>query len=851
MGRFDIDRLFDDLGIEKDAPEEAASDAQPKSSIADGESAENTISTPEGELSAAPITMHPDAGESDTESSSHEILQVVAEIEQSAEAIQSELETAELQEPSLGDAFSDSEDSEEISPKCDSEFDGTGDDHNCDRDEGGIAFDLGVEDTGEITSLEAYSGPSSADPRSVWADSSAAPIDQDADEENESSSTQAMLTSEDARTSDAQPEEDTTDSKGVILSQGLELNDTTSAFVRSDPNEHTPRPPDSNGSGLDSEVGMDQVVETDDPNRLCPTDALTPIWTPDENDSGTTVDLGEKLQENGHITGMQLETARGLIRQTPGKELAHVLAEAGVDEVCIQKVVADQNGLPFERVDMEDGIHQKMLDTLGHEYCRANSILPLRKENRRVILGMVSCNDVFLLDEVRRRLGGVSISPVVVTMQDIALAIEMQTEEEVLDSGLDDLLAEVAEDDVEVVKEDHDDVDFEKEAGESPVIRYVNYIIQSAMKDGASDIHIEPGETKVKIRFRVDGILFERMNPIAKMHAAIISRLKIMANLDISERRQPQDGRIRAVVGGRKLDLRVSTLPTVAGEKCVIRILDSRSISVGLEQLGFGEDALTIWQNQIKNPHGIILVTGPTGSGKTTTLYSSLREMDTARLNISTVEDPVEYHLANVTQVQTHAKINFTFATALRSLLRQDPDVVMVGEIRDLETAKMAVQASLTGHLVLSTLHTNDAPSSVTRLINIGVEPFLIGTALNAVLAQRLVRRICEKCKKPQELDGEMADFIAMLGQSSADVSFGEGCEHCRQTGYAGRVGLYELLVLDDVMRDLVAGNPNVTEFRRTCIERGMVSLRQDGMYKVGLGRTTIEEVMRVTEATI
>ena len=628
-----------------------------------------------------------------------------------------------------------------------------------------------------------------------------------------------------------------------------ESNERVAAFVRHDPTDTAPRPPDAAGTGLGSEVDLEEVVITDDPNRLRPTDGLTPLWTPTQTKS--VQDLSQILLQRKIVSAEQIERAAAIQKRTPGSSLAKILVEMGVAEEEILQVVAEIAGLPFERIELDDGYHSKMMETLGLEFCRVNGVLPLRREGRRVVLGMTSPDDVFLLDDIRRQLGGNPIQQVLVTGADIEQVIELQNDDDFDDPALDDLLADIAEDDVEVVEQDQEEADFEQEANESPVIRYVNYIIQSALKEGASDIHIEPGEAKLIIRFRIDGILFERMNPLARMHAAIISRLKIMANLDIAERRIPQDGRIRAVVGNRKLDLRVSTMPTVAGEKCVMRILDSRSIQVGLDQLGLSEDTLTIWQNQIKQPHGIILVTGPTGSGKTTTLYSSLREMDTSRLNISTVEDPVEYHLAKVTQTQVHEKIGFTFGTALRALLRQDPDVLMVGEIRDTETAKIAVQAALTGHLVLSTLHTNDAPSSVTRLINIGVEAFLIGSALNSVLAQRLVRKICPHCKVPYDLNEEKAEFLAMIGKSSADISIGEGCAKCRQTGYSGRLGIYEMLVINDSVRDLIAHNPDVTEFRRSCIERGMVSLRQDGMMKVASGLTTIEEVLRVTQSTI
>jgi type IV pilus assembly protein PilB len=338
------------------------------------------------------------------------------------------------------------------------------------------------------------------------------------------------------------------------------------------------------------------------------------------------------------------------------------------------------------------------------------------------------------------------------------------------------------------------------------------------------------------------------MNPPKKMHAALTSRIKIMANLDIAERRMPQDGRIRATVLGRKLDLRVSTVPSSKGEKTVMRILDNRSISVGLDDLGFNEATLFEWKRQIAEPHGIILVTGPTGSGKTTTLYSSLRQMDIRRLNVSTVEDPVEYNLSGITQIQTHDKIGMSFAKALKALLRQDPDVVMVGEIRDLETAQTAIQAALTGHLVLSTLHTNDAPSSVTRLINIGIEPFLVGAALNGVLAQRLVRRICRHCAAEQPMPADLRDYLRAHGFTGDAVPAGRGCSACRETGYAGRLGIYEMLVLDDLLRDRISANPNVVDFRRVCIERGMISLRQDGFAKVRQARTTVEEVLRVTE---
>ncbi|MBL8745545.1 MAG: type II/IV secretion system protein, partial [Phycisphaerae bacterium] len=415
----------------------------------------------------------------------------------------------------------------------------------------------------------------------------------------------------------------------------------------------------------------------------------------------------------------------------------------------------------------------------------------------------------------------------------------------------DQILGDLEEDDVRVEAAANTETDLEKEAGESPVIRYVNYIIQTASKEGASDIHIECGDKSLKVRFRIDGELFEMMQPPAKMAAAIVSRLKIMGNLDISERRLPQDGRIRCTVANRKLDLRMSTLPAAYGEKVVLRILDTRSINVTLDDLGFDENILVNWKNQIEQPHGIVLVTGPTGSGKTTTLYASLQGLDKKSQNISTVEDPIEYHLDGITQTQTHEKIGMTFARALKALLRQDPDVILLGEIRDMETAHTAVQAALTGHLVLSTLHTNDAPSSITRLVNIGLEPFLLGAAVNACLAQRLVRRVCQHCKGPAKLTSELRDFVQSQGIAPDALVEGEGCGKCRNTGYQGRLGIYELLVVDDQMRDIIARNPNVSEFRRMCRERGMVTLREDGFLKATRGQTTVQEVLRTTESAV
>jgi len=577
--------------------------------------------------------------------------------------------------------------------------------------------------------------------------------------------------------------------------------------------------------------------------------AFNDIYNP-EGDASTP-ELAKMLVEAGAVTNEQISNANNVLKASPGRSLAQIVIEQGADEEAVLRVVAEAAGTRFEKLDFESGeptFDGTMLQRMGIDFAKTSQALPLRREGPRVIVGTTRASDVHLVDELKSKLNVPSVKLVMVTSADIKKALDSIGEGDAPEVDIGELLEGVEEKDVEVeAGSSNEPVDLEAAAGESPVIRYVNYIIHTAVREGASDIHIEPQEKKVKVRFRIDGVLFEMMNPPASMNAAITSRLKIMANLDISERRVPQDGRIRCTVQGRKLDLRVSTLPTPNGEKTVMRILDTKSINVKLEQLGFEEETYEIWNNQIQSPHGIILVTGPTGSGKTTTLYSSLRVLDKVRLNISTVEDPVEYHLDGITQTQTHDKIGMSFSAALRALLRQDPDVIMVGEIRDMDTALTAVQAALTGHLVLSTLHTNDAPSSVTRLVNIGLEPFLVGAAINAVLAQRLVRRLCEHCKAMEQPSEELADYLEMNGFPSHEQWVAKGCDKCRQTGYQGRVGIYELLAIDDQVRDTIARNPNVSEFRRLCIERGMVSLQSDGLKKVAKGMTTVQEILRVT----
>ena len=601
------------------------------------------------------------------------------------------------------------------------------------------------------------------------------------------------------------------------------------------------------GSPEDKPVSTIEISEADADMEL------SDLWRPDENTAQEPrKGFEEELCAQGHVTTEQLEQARTIHQKTPRKRIGQILLEMGViQEADLLSCIAKQYDLPFIRVDREM-VDPEAMGTLDHGFIEAHNVLPICMEDGKLTVAMTDPANVFLLDEIQRKTG-MSVSVKVCPADDIKhILSSMQESEGKNDFAVDDLIKNIEDDDVEVVDTKEEDIaDLAREAGESPIIKFVNYLIFNAVKEGASDIHVEPGDKKLRIRYRIDGVLFETMSPPHNMHAPVISRIKIMSNMDIAERRLPQDGRIRVVINKRNVDMRVSTLPTSYGEKVVIRILDMGTTQLTLTQLGMDPDSLAIMEHQIVQPHGIVLVTGPTGSGKSTTLYAALRTMDASRINISTVEDPVEYQLDGLSQVQVHDRIGMTFSAALRSLLRQDPDVIMVGEIRDDETARIAVQASLTGHLVLSTLHTNDAPSSITRMINIGVEPYLIAASTNMVLAQRLVRRICTHCKKAYEAQPDEARYIELFGFTSENLFRGEGCDRCRFTGFQGRIGVYELLVVDDTYRDIITNDPTVTELRRLSKERGMVTLREDGFRKVQSGMSTIDEVMRVTECTV
>ncbi|UCG49015.1 MAG: type II/IV secretion system protein, partial [Phycisphaerales bacterium] len=603
---------------------------------------------------------------------------------------------------------------------------------------------------------------------------------------------------------------------------------------------------DSSGSsglrgGLDPLAAGGQDLAEDEAVR-----GLSDLYAPEAQGDAHVYDVADVLLDMGRIDSAQHSVLRQEQRSRPGIDAETLLlngGRVGADDILEAK--AQLYGLEFRRLDPEE-VRKEAFGKLDVEFIRSSSICPVSVDGETLVVATSEPPNVLAIEDVKRQTR-MDVKTVVCSRQDIERACEALDDDKV-EYDLDGLISDMTE--VEVVQDEQEDSeDLEKMAGQSPVIKFVNYLISNAVREGASDIHIEPKEKMMKVRYRIDGVLFETMQSPLKMHPAVVSRIKIMSNLDISERRLPQDGKISVIVGGRAIDLRVSTLPTSHGEKVVIRVLDSKSILRGLEQLGMEPDVMEEFREQIVRPHGILLVTGPTGSGKSTTLYSAMSQMDGEKLNISTVEDPVEYELGFCNQVQANEKIGLDFATALRSLLRQDPDVIMIGEIRDNETARIAVQAALTGHLVLSTLHTNDAASSITRLVNIGIDSYLIAASLNGVLAQRLVRRICEKCKQGYTLPDSMRKYLENTDVAPDQLFHGAGCEQCRGSGYAGRAGIYEMLLVDDGFRDMINRDSSVSNMRKVFQGSGRRRLFDDGIMKVKHGLTTIEEVLRVTEA--
>ncbi len=552
--------------------------------------------------------------------------------------------------------------------------------------------------------------------------------------------------------------------------------------------------------------------------------------------------LGRLLLENNLIDEMQLDEALDE-QQGSGKSLGRVFIEKGmITEGQLTSVLAEQIGVRY--VDLNSyAIDPEAANLIDDNLARRYTVVPIDFEDGKVIVAMADPTNVFALDDLRI-MSGMEVLPVVSTRDDIKGVIDRYVH-----SATD---MEETIDDYPVIEEGEEETERDlTEAGEeAPIVKYVNLIIAEAVSEHASDIHIEPGEKDVRIRYRIDGVLHEIRRSQKKIHPGLVSRIKILANMNIAERRVPQDGRFNVDAGGQMVDLRVATLPTVHGEKIVLRILDRSSILISLGDLGLQKQPLKVFSESFNKPYGTVVVTGPTGSGKTTTLYASLAELNRREVNVITVEDPVEYQMKGLNQVMVNAKVGLTFAATLRSILRCDPDIVMIGEVRDAESALMAIESALTGHLVLCTLHTNDAPSAVTRLIEMGIEPFLIASAVDSIVSQRLARKLCTRCKQEANYDVSYLEDLGFPIEAGEQVSVFKakqgGCAFCNSTGFRGRVGLYEVMALDEDIEKLIVNVSTAHEIGKLAQERGMTTLRQDGFSKVMMGITSIEEVLRV-----
>jgi type IV pilus assembly protein PilB len=557
--------------------------------------------------------------------------------------------------------------------------------------------------------------------------------------------------------------------------------------------------------------------------------------------------LGEYLVENGVVTASQLEAA---IRDhlSTGDSLLQVLVKKGyAPQDKVLRAFANMLELPY--LELTDySIEEDAARLISKETAFKHRVLPVFRIGNVLTLAMSDPGDVTVIDLVRRETG-MEIEPAVSSEEEILATLEQHFGPAGnYDSSISEVIDQIEEEEQEEESESTAPDQLAKMAEDAPVIKLVNLIVAQAIRDGASDIHIEPEENLLRVRNRIDGVLHEAFSPPKKLQAAITSRIKILSNLDIAETRVPQDGRFQIKFDRREVDIRVSTLPTVYGENIVMRILDKGSLLINLEDLGLVDDLLPRFKNLLTSAYGIILVTGPTGSGKTTTLYSALQSMNTPDKNIITIEDPVEYRLPLIRQSQVNHKAGLTFATGLRSILRQDPDIVMVGEIRDSETAKTAVEAALTGHLVLSTLHTNDAPGALPRLTEMGVEPFLVASATIGVIAQRLVRRLCEKCKEAYRPKRVMLEELGFNPSEREWVFYrGKGCQHCKQTGYKGRLGIYEIMTVSEEIRELTTRGESSDKIKKAALRAGMRPLRHDGFMKALRGWTSVEEVVRVT----
>ncbi len=620
--------------------------------------------------------------------------------------------------------------------------------------------------------------------------------------------------------------------------------------------------------------------------------------------------LGEILVRENLINSQQLREALEYQRGNGGRLGSNLVKLGLISDDVITAVLSRQYGVPSINLDLFQ-IEEQTIKLISHEVALKYSVLPISKVGATLTLAMADPTNVFAMDDIKF-MTGLNVEPVIASetsLQDSIAryysssnAIDLLNLNEesayekisaklgkigngggsgngsgnsngVLKKGVapgerileSDLNMGVSLDRFEFdpnegseleVLDDNDEIDLAELARASedaPVVRLVNVLLVDALRRGASDIHVEPYEKDFRIRFRIDGVLYDVMHPPMKMRDALISRLKIMSKLDISEKRLPQDGRIKIKVKvdnrSRELDFRVSSLPTLFGEKVVLRLLDKDKLMLDMTKLGFEQQSLDIFQRNIAKPYGMVLVTGPTGSGKTNTLYSALQSLNTPETNIMTAEDPVEFNLHGINQVQMKEQIGLNFAAALRSFLRQDPNIVLVGEIRDFETAEIAIKAALTGHLVLSTLHTNDAPSTISRLVNMGIEPFLVATSVNIIQAQRLIRRVCKECKEEQKIPVEALIEIGFSAEEAPTIKTykGKGCEVCNGTGFKGRVGLYEVMEITDELRELIIIGASAIELRRKAIDLGMITLRQSGLYKIREGITTIEEVVKET----
>ena len=559
--------------------------------------------------------------------------------------------------------------------------------------------------------------------------------------------------------------------------------------------------------------------------------------------------LGQILSKKFSVSVADIESALNDQQQSSLRLGEILISKKIVSEIVLAEALAEQQNLCFYKELPEQSGLESLLDLIPIGYAKDKRFYPIKRIEDRLLVAVADPLDSSLLNDLGT-LTGDPIEPCLAPATEILKAINKSYENKAGEAH--NVIEEIEGDHTTDLVRDFEPEDLLDTSDEAPIIRFVNSLITQGYRERASDIHIEPFENELMIRYRVDGILYNVLNPPLKAHAGIVSRIKIMSQLDIAEKRLPQDGRLRVRIAGQDIDVRVSTLPTAFGERVVLRLLDKASSILTLEEIGLKETLLHQVVNMINKTHGVFLVTGPTGSGKTTTLYSALTRLDRLEKNIITVEDPIEYQLSGVGQLQVNSKINLTFANGLRSILRQDPDIIMVGEIRDRETAEIVIQSALTGHMVFSTLHTNDAAGALTRLVEMGVEPFLAASSIVGILAQRLVRKICPFCREEYLPPAELLEELTDEGLPDNPVFFiGRGCERCMNIGYWGRTGIYELLEMDDAVRDLLLKNKDAASIRKISRQKGMQPLRSAGIVKALQGETTLEEVLRVTQEEV